>query len=263
MISSSKALKRIIFIGAVLLVWSLISAFALVSPVLLPSPSSVLKATIQLFMVGSLASDLAVTARRVSLALMIGAVGGIPLGLIFGYRPRLYAWFEDSLNALRSVPATCLFPLLLIVIGVGEASIVVLAAYPCFLLFLVNSASGARLAEPYRIRHAEALGAGSLRIIKDLLFFEALPHIMAALRTCVSYALVLVVAVEMFIGVGKHGLGRKIFDLQSNFDIPETYAAIIVTGLFGVALNTLVNVAERRLLHWMPQSDEQLGGKLL
>jgi len=263
MISNSRSLKSLIFIGGVLLAWSLVAAFDLISPVLLPSPSAVCAAVVRLFGSGSLAQDLAVTARRVCLALLIGALPGIPLGLIFGYRPRLYAWFEDSLNALRSVPATCLFPLLLIVIGVGETSIVILAAYPCFLLFLVNAASGARLAEPYRIRHAEALGAGSLRIMKDLLFFEALPHILAALRTCVSYALVLVVAVEMFIGVGKHGLGRKIFDLQSNFDIPETYAAIIVTGLFGVALNTLVNLAERRVLHWMPQADELSGGKPL
>jgi NitT/TauT family transport system permease protein len=263
MISSSRNRKSLVFVGCVLLAWSLVSVSDLVSPVLLPSPAAVCAAAVRLFASSSLALDLAITARRVCLALFIAAIPGIPLGLIFGYRPRLYAWFEDTLNALRSVPATCLFPLLLIVIGVGEPSIIVLAAYPCFLLFLVNSASGARLAEPYRIRHAEALGAGSLRIMKDLLFFEAMPHILAALRTCVSYALVLVVAVEMFIGVGKHGLGRKIFDLQSNFDIPETYAAIIVTGLFGVALNTLVNMAERRLLHWMPQSDELSGGKPL
>lgn len=254
---NSHLLRRGVFGAVFLAVWWGVCALGLVAPVLLPSPLSVFQAGVQLFANGHLLSDLATTARRVVLALVVGGVIGIPLGLVFGYKPRLYAWFEDPLHALRSVPATCLFPLLLIVIGVGEASIVILAAYPCLLIFLVNAASGAALAERSRVRQAEALGATPFQLIKDVLFFESLPHLTAALRTCVSYALVLIVAVEMFIGVGQFGIGRRIFDLQSNFQIPETYAAICVTGALGISLNYIVAQLEAYFLRWLPQASRE------
>jgi len=254
---NSSLLRRLVFSSALLAVWWTVCALGLVAPVLLPSPISVFRAGTELFGNGNLLSDLGTTARRVVLALVFGGVIGIPAGLVFGYKPRLYAWFEDPLHALRSVPATCLFPLLLIVIGVGEASIVILAAYPCLLIFLVNAASGAALAEPSRVSQAEALGATPLQLIWDVLFFEALPHLTSALRTCVSYALVLIVAVEMFIGVGQFGIGRRIFDLQSNFDIPQTYAAIFVTGALGVSLNYIVAQLEAYFLRWLPQASRE------
>lgn len=251
---SSVIIKRLAFPTVVVAAWLILSWSAIVSPILLPSPLAVVEAVFTLIAKQGLLEDFFVTGRRVSSAIAIGAMIGVPVGLLFGYKPRIYSWFEDTLNALRSVPATCLFPLLLIVIGVGESAIIVLAAYPCLLLFMVNAATGAQQANPYRLRYALAFTRNPLRIIVDVLFYEALPLIMAALRTCVSYALVLVVAVEMFIGVGKHGLGRKIFDLQSNFQIPETYAAIILTGAFGVILNYAVNRFEARMLHWLPNS---------
>ena len=56
----------------------------------------------------------------------------------------------------------------------------------------------------------------------------------------------------MFIGIADYGLGRKIYQFQATYQIPETYAVIIVTGAFGIALNKLVGLAESALLHWMP-----------
>ena len=94
----------------------------------------------KLFANGDLLRDLAVTTRRVSIALIIAAIIGIPIGLFLGYQKRFYQMIEGPLHALRSVPATCLFPLLLIVIGVGEKSVITLAAYPCLLILMVNSA---------------------------------------------------------------------------------------------------------------------------
>ena len=129
--------------------------------------------------------------------------------------------------------------------------------YPCLLIFIVNSATGASLTDTSRLRLARALGSSQFAIVRDLVFYEALPHIMGAVRTCVSYSLVLVVAVEMFIGVGKSGLGRAIFDLQSNFKVPETYAAICVTGLLGILLNVIVTRTESYLLRWLPRLDER------
>jgi ABC-type nitrate/sulfonate/bicarbonate transport system permease component len=237
-----------------LFVWWLVTVARLADPIILPSPFAVASALVNLFMHHGLLRDLAETSGRVVAALLIASVVGIPVGLFFGYQKRLYRLVEGPLHALRSVPATCLFPLLLIVIGVGEKSIITLAAYPCLLILMVNSASGAGLAEPSRVRQGRILGLSPFQLVTQVLFYEALPYITAGLRTSVSYALVLVVAVEMFIGVGHGGLGRRIYDFQSSFQIPETYSAILVTGALGLFLNWLVGRLEKRLLRWLPQT---------
>ena len=251
-----KQIPALTIYALILAAWWLVTACGWVQPIILPSPKAVASTMIELFSSGGLLRDLAVTGGRVVAALIIAAVVGIPIGLFFGYKKRFYEMVEGPLHALRSVPATCLFPLLLIVIGVGEKSIVTLAAYPCLLILMVNSATGAGLAEPSRVRQGKILGLSPFKLVTEVLFFEALPHITAALRTSVSYALVLVVAVEMFIGVGQDGLGRKIFDYQSGFRIPETYSEIIVTGALGVGLNLIITLLEKRLLRWLPQTQE-------
>jgi len=58
----------------------------------------------------------------------------------------------------------------------------------------------------------------------------------------------------MFIGVGESGLGRRIFDLQSSYRIPEAYAVILITALIGILLNVLVSMIEGYLLRWQSEN---------
>jgi ABC-type nitrate/sulfonate/bicarbonate transport system permease component len=240
----------------VLFIWFLVTSLGtpkLVDPVILPSPQSVLRAGAQLFVREefsngkpvTLMTDLMVTMRRLGVSLFISVLIGLPLGLFLGYYARLYRYSEGIIHALRSIPATALFPLLLIVVG---------ATYPGLLIITVNAASGVILADPRRVRQAEILGMSSWQILYRVLFYESLPLVLSALRTVVSYALVLVIAVEMFIGVGENGLGRRIFDLQSSYKIPEAYAVILLTAVIGISLNLLVTVTERYLLRWQSEN---------
>lgn len=258
MACSNRRLSPIIVLAALVAAWALISGLRLVDPIILPAPWSVVPAVPQMLRTGQLLAHLGTTLGRVTLAIVIAAAVGIPLGLFFGYRRDVYRLVESPLHALRSIPASALFPLFLIIIGVGESSIVALAAYPSLLVILVNAVTGASLANSHRMHQAHILGLDGLQLIADVLFFEALPHILDGVRTAISYSLVLVVAVEMFIGVGKFGLGRAIYEYQSTYRIPETYAAIIIAGAIGIGFNWLLTMAERRLLAWVPEVRHEL-----
>ena len=245
----------VISFGILLIAWLLLTSTSrFVDPVILPSPQSVISAGLKLAIHDTLLHDAVVTLRRLGVALLLSILIGLPVGLFLGYHARLYRNVEGIFHALRSVPATALFPLLLIVIGVGEQSIVFVATYPGLLIVLINAATGAIQADPRRVRQAEILGMSGWQIVTRVLFYESLPLVLSALRTVVSYALVLVIAIEMFIGVGESGLGRRIFDLQSSYRIPEAYAMILITALIGILLNVLVSTIEGYLLKWQPDS---------
>jgi len=245
----------LISFGILVVAWLLLTSTSrLVDPVILPTPQSVISAGVRLAVHDTLLHDAAVTLRRLGVALLLAILIGLPVGLLLGYYSRLYRDLEGIFHALRSVPATALFPLLLIVIGVGEQSIVFVATYPGLLIVLINGATGAIQADPRRVRQAEILGMSGWQIVTRVLFYESLPLVLSALRTVVSYALVLVIAIEMFIGVGESGLGRRIFDLQSSYRIPEAYAVILITALIGILLNVLVSMIEGYLLRWQSEN---------
>ena len=247
--------RALLFVAALVGVWAAVTALRLVDPIVLPSPASVARAVPRMLR-ERLLSDVALTLGRVLGALAIACLFGIPLGLYLGYRKGMYQVIESPLHALRSIPASALFPLFLIIIGVGEKSIVALAAYPSLLVILVNAVSGATLANKRRLYQARLLGLDTLDTITEVLFYEALPNIFDGIHTAVSYALLLVIAVEMFIGLDERGLGRAIYEYQSTYRIPETYGAIIVAGVIGILLNAVVSQIEHRMLRWLPNVQE-------
>lgn len=242
--------------------WQIVSGLRWVDPFFLPAPTQIAGALWQAVAHDNFLVDLLWTVTRVLIAVLCATAIGVPLGLVFGLYRRAYSAVEGILHALRSVPASALFPLFLLVIGVSERAIIALAFYPSALFILVNTVSGARLANQRRLQQAATLELSSARIITDILFFESLPHILTGIRNAVSYALVLVVAVEMFIGISPYGLGRRIFEYQSAYRTPPTYAAILVAGGLGILLNGLVTLLERRLLRWLPHTEQERKGKV-
>jgi ABC-type nitrate/sulfonate/bicarbonate transport system permease component len=245
-----------LLLACMLAAWAAVTALRLVDPIVLASPWSVARAVPR--MLGErLLSDVGLTLGRVLAALALSCAIGIPLGLFLGYHRRTYEVLEGPLHALRSIPASALFPLFLIVAGVGEASIVALATYPSLLVILVNTVSGAALANKRRLYQARLLNLTTLEILTNVLFYEALPSILDGIRTAVSYSLVLVVAVEMFVGLGDRGLGRGIYLYQSTYRVPETYGAIIIAGTIGILLNWMVTRMQDHLLRWMPHVHEE------
>jgi ABC-type nitrate/sulfonate/bicarbonate transport system permease component len=252
----SKKYARIWVPMAVLLaVWIAVTASRIVDPIILPAPWSVVQAFPGM-MRGRLAADVAFTVGRVLAAIVIACAVGIPAGLFLGYRRRYYQMIEGPLHALRSIPASALFPLFLIVLGVGETSIVALAAYPSLLVILVNAVTGAALANKRRLYQARLFELSAVETIIEILFYEALPSIFDGLRTAVSYSLVLVVAVEMFVGLGERGLGRAIYEYQATYRIPQTYAAVIIAGSIGILLNVIVTRLQNHMLRWLPNVHE-------
>ncbi len=242
-------------LAVLLLAWIAVTGVRLVDPIILPAPWSVLRAAGGMLR-GRMVADVALTLGRVFAALLIAAGVGIPIGLYLGYRKRWYQMLEGPLHALRSIPASALFPLFLIVVGIGETSIVALAAYPSLLVILVNTVTGATLANKRRLYQAKLFGLSSFETITDIVFYEALPNIFDGVRTAASYSMVLVIAVEMFVGLGERGLGRAIYEYQATYRIPEAYAAVLVAGTIGILLNLGVNTLEHRMLRWLPNAHE-------
>jgi sulfonate transport system permease protein len=244
-----KPLLPIVGVVGLLVVWSLATWLQWVDPVLLPSPILTFKALWQGMDGGALGHDFVKTVYRTATATFIAAVIAIPLGTVLGSSEKIYRSLEFVIDFFRSTPASAMFPLFLVLFGVGDETKISVAAFGAVLVILFNVAYGVMNARKTRLLAAKVMGASRLRVLFDVMLLESLPQTFVGLRNGVSLALVIIVVAEMFIG-SQDGLGHSVFEAQQLFDMPRMYAAIFAAGVLGYGLNLLFLVVERRFVHW-------------
>jgi sulfonate transport system permease protein len=230
-------------------VWAFCTSMGVVDPVLLPSPRAALNAFLNGMTTGKLGTDFARTVERTLWATLIAAVIAIPLGIILGSSERLYRSLEFVIDFFRSTPASAMFPLFLVLFGVGDRTKISVAAFGAMLVILFNVAYGVMNARKMRLLAAKVMGASRMRVLFDVMLRESLPQTFVGLRNGVSLALVIIVVAEMFIG-SRDGLGHSVFEAQQLFDMPRMYAAIFAAGALGYVLNLVFLMIERSFVHW-------------
>ena len=107
-----------------------------------------------------------------------------------------------------------MFPLFLVLFGVGDKTKISVAAFGAALVILFNVAYGVMNARKTRLLAAKVMGASRVRVLTDVMLLESLPQTFVGLRNGVSLALVIVVVAEMFIG-STDGLGHRVFEVAA------------------------------------------------
>jgi ABC-type nitrate/sulfonate/bicarbonate transport system permease component len=230
-------------------IWWVAYAGTLVDPNLLPSPFATLADTWNNIATGKMTKDFVATTLRVFYAFAIAGAFGVPIGIVLGANESIYRSIEFVIDFFRSTPATAMFPLFLLLFGLGEFSKISVAAFAAWLVIVFNVAYGVMNAKQTRILAARSMGASPLRIFKDVIFFETLPQTFVGLRTAVSVALVVIIVAEMFIGA-TDGLGHRIIDAQISYQLTDMYGSILVAGALGYGANLLFLVVEKLFVHW-------------
>ena len=238
-------------VGVVVLVvaWQIAWWAGIADPVLLPSPAETAKALWNGFASGQLTGDFLQTVWRTTLSFAIACAIGVPLGLVLGSSVPLYRSVEFIVDFFRSTPASAMFPLFLVLFGVGDKTKIYVASFGAVLAILFNVAYGVMTARRTRVLAARSMGASRAQILRDVIFFESLSQSFIGLRNGISIALVIVIVAEMFIG-SSDGLGHRLIEAQMLFNMPTMYAAIFAAGALGYGLNLLFLGLEARFVHW-------------
>jgi NitT/TauT family transport system permease protein len=186
-----------------------------------------------------LLATLSETAVATAVSLTIGG----PVGLLLGTFQVLRRMFEAPIDGLRSIPATALFPLMLLVFGVGASTRIGIAVFGATFLSIVTVMYGAAAVDQDRLRHARRAGFSAWAMMRHIVAWEALPSLLAASRLAISASLVLVVVAEMYIGANR-GLGYLVTYYQARYATPEMYAVIVLTGAAGYVANRVFKLGE-------------------
>jgi ABC-type nitrate/sulfonate/bicarbonate transport system permease component len=139
-------------------------------------------------------------------------------------------------------------PVLLVLLGLGDASKIVLITLIVFFQLLVTARDAARAIPTASVLSVRSLGAGRLDVFRHVVVPAALPDIFTALRIGTGTAVAVLFFSES-IG-GRSGLGYYIVDAWGRLAYDSMFAGIIGMALLGVALYELLELAEGRLCRW-------------
>lgn len=228
---------------ACLLAWQVLAVAVVRDPVLMPDSLTILAAAAATLGASDFWHHLLATFRETVAATAMSLAIGAPAGLLLGTFRSLRSMFEAPVDGLRSIPATALFPLMLLVFGVGASTRIGIAVFGATFLAIVTVMYGAAAADEDRIRHARRAGFGAWAMVHHIVVWEAMPSLLAACRLAISASLVLVVVAEMYIGA-ERGLGYLVTYYQARYATPEMYAVIVLTGGAGYIANRLFKLGE-------------------
>lgn len=232
--------------------WHFAVAFKFVEPTLVPSPLVTMQRLWWLFAEGGILIDFKESAWRMMLGYVPACVVGVSLGLVFGAYQRIGQFAGFLLEFIRSTPVTALYPCFIVFAGLGnfaKASMVFVATCPPVIL---AAAYGVHNSGVTRSDMASLFGANRWQTFWMVRFFDAMPHIVVGLRTGLSYALIVAIVTELFMGT-QRGAGQRIFEAYQSSQMPELFALICIVGTIGWLLNLCFVTVERRVFHWAGQ----------
>ncbi len=223
-----------------------------ISPNLLPAPSDVLRTLLELGAHG-LATHVLASSARVAAGFAIGGGLALAVGAAVGLSRRAEALLDPSFQALRAIPSLAWVPLLLLWLGIDEASKVVLIAIGAFFPVYMGVASGFRDVDRKLVEVARMHRLSQAALVRRVLLPAALPAVLTGLRNGLSLAWMFMVAAELI--AASQGLGYLLTDGRETSRADIVLAAIVLLAVLGKASDTAMQVLERRLLAWRDSFD--------
>jgi ABC-type nitrate/sulfonate/bicarbonate transport system permease component len=238
----------LLFLG----VWTLLSLSGAVPRAFLPPPYDVAARFIQLFSVpfagATLPQHLASSIMRFSYGFLLGALVGIPLGLLMGWFRVLDEIVSPIFDALRFIAPIAWVPFAALWFGTGIGGPILIIFAGAFPPCLINAYRGARFVSRPLIEAAQMLGTGHVRIILEILLPASTASIIAGLRVSAGLGWQSLIGAELI--VASTGVGYMMVQAQLNISTTTVMSAIVAIGLVGfiidVALRSLEAAVRRR-----------------
>jgi ABC-type nitrate/sulfonate/bicarbonate transport system permease component len=238
-----------------LIIWEVFARFGIIDRRFFPAPSDTFSATVSLLSHpderGRLFLDMLATYRRLAIGYLIGATLGVVTGVAMALSKPIRYSLAPSINATFPTPKLAIFPLLIVIFGLGDSSKIALVALGVFYMTCLSSLSGVLYASPMHRDVAQAFRIPAWVRWTRVVIPSAMPSIVTGLKLGLGQALILVVSAE-FVSA-QEGLGHFIWDSWQVLDVPRMFMGLIVVALTGGFAVLLGEILERRLIPWAPK----------
>jgi NitT/TauT family transport system permease protein len=229
-----------------LVVWEVISRVYKVPAWLLPAPSDIYTATVEWYAL--IPQHAGATAYVTLVGFLAAAAIGFVIAIGLTASAFLMRTIYPILLSLQSLPKIAIAPLLLMWVGFGAGSKIIIVFLVCFFPIVLAGVTGLNALPAPLIDIARSFSTPAWRVYTKMRIPYSLPFVFIGLKVSITLAITGAVVGEFV--AAKEGLGFLILNGVQQFNTPLAFAAIVVLGILTVVFYGMVAGAERLLVHW-------------
>lgn len=241
------SIKNIVVSFAILIVlWQVIFTVGNFNEALFPSPYGALKALLEMVSDGSLFVNIGASMYRFAIGYISSIVVAVLLGLLLGWFKGAFKYVNPVVQLLRPISPTAWMPFIVLWFGIGDVPAIVIIFIAGFFPVLLSTVSAVGNIDPIYLKVSKNFGIKQPEIMWKVIFPAAFPQIANGIHLALGTAWIFLVAGEM-VGA-QSGLGYLIIDCRNNLRVDCLLATIIVIGIIGLLLDTLLKYLEKLVL---------------
>lgn len=248
---NEKTIERVLRIVAPLVAlaaWEVAVRLGLLDDRFFPAPTSLWPALLETIENGTLQSHVRASVQRLLVGFVAGAIPGVAVGLAMGVSKWIRYALQPLFSALYPIPKIAVFPLLILIFGLGETSKILVVALGVFFIVLFNTSSGV-VGVPQVFRDASRnFGAKGFFEFRTVALPGAMPQVFTGLRVGMGTAMLVLVSAE-FVG-SQDGLGYMIWQSWQVFRIENLFIGLTAVAVIGYLMIQVVELVERAVLKW-------------
>jgi NitT/TauT family transport system permease protein len=218
---------------------------------LVSQPSDVARGIANVVWTGEIWQHLEATLTEMAVGYVVGALGGVSLGFLFGRVKLLGEIFNPYISLFNGIPKVALAPVFVIWFGIGLMSKIAIIMTMVFFVVFINTFAGLRSINEEYVAIIRIMGASRWQVVREVFLPATLPFILVGLRAGIPFSVIGAVVGE-FIAATK-GLGYFINYHQGTFDTNGIFVGVAILAALVVVLDGLLSILEHRLLKWRPE----------
>lgn len=241
------SVKNVIISIAILIgIWELLFLVSDFSATLFPSPWQAWQALIEMCKDGTLVTNIGTSMYRFAAGYISSIVVAVILGLILGRLPGVFQYVNPTVQLLRPISPTAWMPFIVLLFGIGDVPAIVIIFIAAFFPVLLSTVAAVGNIDPIYFKVSKNFGIRQPHLMWKVIFPAAFPQIANGIHLALGTAWIFLVAGEM-VGA-QSGLGYQIIDARNNVRADILLATILVIGLIGLLLDTILKLIEKRIL---------------
>lgn len=245
-----RALGSAAVVVGLLAAWEIAVRAGILPSFYFPPPTGVVRGLGGLLRSGLLVEHGSATLYRVVVGLLLGGALGLLMGVAMGRSTPFRRLADPVVGALYPTPKLAILPLVMVFLGIGEASKLFIVSMAAFFPMLISALSGVRQIPAIYFEVASNYGTGRLKLLKRVILPASLPAVLAGLRIALNSVIHVTIAVEIVSAV--RGLGALVWLSWEILRIEQLYATLLVIALLGILSTSGIDLLTRRLIPWRP-----------
>lgn len=227
-------------------IWQLIFTVREYDSALFPSPIQAFQALAEMISDGILILHIKASMYRFAIGYISSVIDAVLLGLILGRLPKVFQYVNPALQLFRPISPMAWMPFIVLWFGIGDVPAIVIIFIAAFFPVLLSTVSAVSGIDPIYLKVSKNFGIRQPQMMWKVIFPAAFPQIANGIHLALGTAWVFLVAGEMT--GAQSGLGYLVIDARNNLRADILFADIIVIGLIGLLLDTLLKAAEKQIL---------------